>query len=42
MNYKNACLYGKRIDEIVDFRKHNGRIVSEKCLKFIINKYKLS
>jgi hypothetical protein len=41
MNYSNACLYGKRINEIIEFRKNNGRIVSEKYLKFIINKYKI-
>lgn len=31
--------YSCRIDEIIEFRKNNGRIVSEKYLKFIINKY---
>lgn len=41
-NYKNACLYGKRINEIAEFRKNNGRIVSEKYVKFIINKYKMN
>jgi hypothetical protein len=41
MNYSNACLYGKRINEIIEFRKNNGRIVSEKYVKFIINKYKI-
>ena len=40
-NYENASIYGKRINEIADFRKTNGRIVSEKYVKFIINKYKL-
>jgi hypothetical protein len=39
MNYKNACIYGKRINELEEFRKTNGRIVSEKYLKYIINKY---
>ena len=41
MNYANAVLYGKRINEIAEFRKGNGRIVSEKYVKFIINKYKI-
>jgi hypothetical protein len=41
MNYSNAVLYGKRINEIAEFRKENGRIVSEKYLKFIINKYNI-
>lgn len=40
MNYKNACIYGKRINEIKEFRKNNGRIVSEKYVKFILDKYK--
>jgi len=40
-NYENAVLYGKRINEIAEFRKTNGRIVSEKYVKFIINKYKI-
>ena len=36
----NRCeKYGKRIDEIVDFRNSNGRIVSEKYTKYIIDKY---
>ena len=42
MNYKDACFYGKRIDEIAEFRKTNGRIVSEKYLKFIIDKYNMN
>ena len=37
--YNNCSYYGKRINEIIEFRKHNGRIVSEKYVKFIINKY---
>ena len=39
---EKAHIYGKRIDEIADFRKSNGRIVSEKYVKFIIQKYKLT
>ena len=42
MNYKNACIYGKRIDEIAEFRKNNGRIVSEKYVKYIIDKYNMN
>ena len=41
VNYKCASIYGKRINEIVEFRKNNGRIVSEKYVKFILNKYNL-
>lgn len=41
MNYENSIIYGKRIDELSEFRKTNGRIVSEKYVKFIIQKYKL-
>lgn len=36
----NMCkYYAYRIDEIIDFRKNQGRIVSEKYAKFIIDKY---
>ena len=31
--------YACRIDEIIEFRKTQGRIVSEKYVKYIINKY---
>ena len=31
--------YGKRIDEIVEFRRNEGRIVSEKYTKYIVDKY---
>ena len=37
--FNSASLYANRIDEIIEFRKNNGRIVSEKYVKFIINKY---
>jgi hypothetical protein len=37
--FKKAEKYSTRIDEIIDFRKNNGRIVSEKYVKFIIDKY---
>lgn len=39
VSYNDCSYYGKRIDEIIDFRKSNGRIVSEKYVKFIIKKY---
>jgi hypothetical protein len=39
IHFKNATNYACRIDEIKEFRKNNGRIVSEKYVKFIINKY---
>ena len=31
--------YANRIDELADFRKNHGRIVSEKYVQFIIIKY---
>jgi len=36
---KTIGRYANRIDEIADFRKFNGRIVSEKYVKFIVEKY---
>ena len=39
MNYNYAKYYANRIDEIVDFRKKHGRIVSEKFTKYIVDKY---
>jgi len=41
MNYNNACIYANRLDSLSDFRKTNGRIVSEKYLKYIIKKNNL-
>ena len=41
VNYENAIIYAKRINEIAEFRKTNGKIVSEKYLKFIVEKYNL-
>jgi hypothetical protein len=38
MNYKNAYIYANRLDELIEYRKNHGRIVSEKCLKFILDK----
>ena len=37
--FNKAQFYSTRIDEIIEFRKNNGRIVSEKYVKYIINKY---
>lgn len=37
--FHSALKYACRIDEIIEFRKHHGRIVSEKYVKYIINKY---
>jgi len=39
VRFEDCALYAKRIDEIKEFRKHNGRIVSEKYVKFIVDKY---
>ena len=40
--FKLSLPYSTRIDEIIDFRKNNGRIVSEKYVKYIVNKYYLN
>jgi hypothetical protein len=37
--FNKAFKYATRIDEIIEFRKNNGRIVSEKYVKYIIEKY---
>ena len=37
--YHSALKYACRIDEIIEFRKNHGRIVSEKYVKYIIDKY---
>jgi hypothetical protein len=41
LNYDFAHVYANKIDEIAEFRKTNGRIVSEKYCKFIITKYNM-
>jgi hypothetical protein len=41
LNYEHACIYGRRIDELADFRKKRGRIVGENYCKFIISKYNM-
>jgi hypothetical protein len=40
-NYTNAKIYSNRINEIAEFRKTNGRIVSEKYVKYILSKYNI-
>jgi hypothetical protein len=37
--FKKSEKYSTRIDEIIEFRKNYGRIVSEKYVKFIVKKY---
>ena len=39
MNYKYAKYYAYRIQELVNYRKNHGRIVSEKYTKYIVKKY---
>lgn len=39
MKYSHAEKYCKRIEEIAEFRKTEGRIVSEKYVKYICDKY---
>jgi hypothetical protein len=39
MHYKDCMRYSHRIDEIKEYRKLHGRIVSEKYTKYIIDKY---
>jgi hypothetical protein len=41
LNYEHACIYGRRIDELAEFRKNHGKIVAEKYCKFIISKYNM-
>ena len=41
LTYSTAPIYGKRIEKIVDYRRNNGRIVSEKYLKYVCDKNKL-
>ena len=39
VDYDKCGLYGRRIDEIIEFRRTHGRIVSEKFVKYIIDKH---
>lgn len=41
-NYDNIKIYSSRIDDLALFRKNHGRIVAEKYVKFIVNKYNLT
>ena len=42
VDYDKCGLYGRRIDEIIEFRRTHGRIVSEKFVKYIIDKHFVS
>jgi hypothetical protein len=37
--FQSCGRYGKRIEEMKEFRTSQGRITSEKCVKYIIDKY---
>jgi len=39
LDFRTFSWYGERIDGIAEFRKTNGRIVSEKYLKYIIDQH---
>lgn len=39
MNFNHGKFYANRINELADYRKKHGRIVSEKCTAYIVNKY---
>ena len=41
MKYEYSHLYGNRINELEEFRKHYGRIIGEKYCKHIISKYNM-
>lgn len=42
MNYENGCIYGKRIDELAEYRREFGIILAEKYCKYIIIKYSMN
>lgn len=42
LSFTTAPTYSKRIDEIISFRQTQGRIVSEKYVKYICDKYNLN
>ena len=42
MSYKNASLFSHRGDELKDYRKNVGRIVSEPYCKYVVEKMKLN
>jgi hypothetical protein len=39
VNYNDCFIYANRIDNIIDYRKNIGHIVSEKYLKHVIDNY---
>jgi hypothetical protein len=41
MNYEYGCIYGRRIDELAEYRKMIGLIVAEKYCKYILVKYNM-
>lgn len=41
MNYENGHIYGKRIDELAEYRRDVGKIIAEQYCKYIIIKYNL-
>ena len=41
-HYNEAYIYGKRIDELANYRKIKGRLHSETYLKYIIDKHNLN
>jgi hypothetical protein len=42
MNYEYGCIYGKRIDELAEYRRELGIIVAEVYCKYIILKYTMN
>ena len=42
LRYETAPFYGNRIDGLIEYRKTQGRIVSEKYVKYVCDKNKLS
>jgi len=42
LSYENAITYLNRVNGLVEFRKHHGRIVAEKYVKYIINQMNLN
>ena len=42
MHLNNAILYGKKVDELKDYRKNIGRVAIERYVKYIVEKYNMS
>ena len=40
-NYTNACIYGKRVHGMLEFIKLNDYFVSEKYLKYLLDKHNI-